>query len=161
NGTIYWQVSLIPSGGSTVNSSTDLSCGDLVPEIGITGTPVIDGNTGTIYLVAKSKVNGSLIQHLHAIDVATSAEKFGGPVEIQATVPGTAPDGDGTMVSFSPHSELQRSGLLLENRHVVIAWASHCDGNPWHGWVMSYNASTLAQEAAFNASADGNGNGVW
>ena len=68
-GTIYWRISLIPSGGSTVNSSSDLGCGDLVPEVGITGTPVIDTSTGTIYLVAKSKVNGSLVQYLHAIDV--------------------------------------------------------------------------------------------
>jgi len=161
SGTIYWQISLIPSGGSTVNSSTDLGCGDLVPEVGITGTPVIDPTTGTIYLVAKSKVNGSLVQYLHAIDVGTSAEKFGGPVLIQATVPGTASDGNGTTVSFNPHFENQRAGLLLENGHVVIGWSSHCDISPWHGWIMSYSASTLAQEAAFNTSADGSANGVW
>ena len=161
SGTIYWQISLIPSGGSTVNSSTDLGCGDLVPEVGITGTPVIDPTTGTIYLVAKSKVNGSLVQYLHAIDVATSAEKFSGPVTIQATVPGTASDGNGTTVSFNPHFENQRAGLLLENGHVVIGWSSHCDTSPWHGWIMSYSASTLAQEAAFNTSADGSANGVW
>ncbi|MGC1644581.1 MAG: chitobiase/beta-hexosaminidase C-terminal domain-containing protein, partial [Candidatus Sulfotelmatobacter sp.] len=113
------------------------------------------------YLVAKSKVSGSLVQYLHAIDVATSAEKFGGPELIQATVPGTASDGNGTTVSFSPHFENQRAGLLLENGHVVIGWSSHCDISPWHGWIMSYNASTLAQEAAFNTSADGSANGVW
>jgi len=161
SGIIYWQISLIPSGGSTVNSSTDLGCGDLVPEVGITGTPVIDPTTGTIYLVAKSKVNGSLVQYLHAINVATSAEKFSGPVFIQATVPGTASDGNGTTVSFNPHFENQRAGLLLENGHVVIGWSAHCDISPWHGWIMSYSASTLAQEAAFNTSADGSANGVW
>ncbi|MGA7765046.1 MAG: chitobiase/beta-hexosaminidase C-terminal domain-containing protein [Candidatus Sulfotelmatobacter sp.] len=160
-GTVYWQISLTPSGGSTVNSSSDLGCGDLVPEVGITGTPVIDTSTGTIYLVAKSKVSGSLVQYLHAIDVVTSAEKFGGPVAIQATVPGTASDGNGITVSFSPHFENQRAALLLENGHVVIGWSSHCDISPWHGWVMSYSASTLAQEAAFNTSADGSANGVW
>jgi hypothetical protein len=160
-GTIYWQISLIPSGGSTVNSSSDLGCGDLVPEIGITGTPVIDASTGTLYVVAKSKVNGSLVQYLHAIDVGTSAEKFSGPVFIQATVPGTASDGNGSTVTFNPHFENQRPGLLLENGHVVIGWSSHCDINPWHGWIMSYSASTLAQEAAFNTSADGSANGVW
>ncbi|HXM65052.1 MAG TPA: fibronectin type III domain-containing protein [Terriglobales bacterium] len=161
SGTIYWQISLIPSGGSTVNSSTDLGCGDLVPEVGITGTPVIDPTTGTIYVVAKSKVNGNLVQYLHAIDVGTAVEKFSGPVFIQATVPGTASDGNGTTVSFSPHFENQRAALLLENGHVVIGWSAHCDISPWHGWIMSYSASTLAQEAAFNASADGSANGVW
>ncbi|HXY14238.1 MAG TPA: chitobiase/beta-hexosaminidase C-terminal domain-containing protein [Terriglobales bacterium] len=161
SGTIYWQVSLIPSGGSTVNSSSDLGCGDLVPEVGITGTPVIDTSTGTIYLVAKSKVNGSLVQYLHAIDVVSAAEKFGGPVLIQASAPGTASDGNGTTVTFSPHFENQRAGLLLENGHVVIGWSSHCDISPWHGWVMSYSASTLAQEAVFNTSPNGSANGVW
>jgi hypothetical protein len=161
NGTVYWHVSLIPSGGSTVNSGVDLGCGDLVPEIGITGTPVIDTSTGTIYLVAKAKLNGSFVQNLHAIDVATSAEKFGGPVQIKASVPGTASDGNGTTVSFNSLFENQRPALLLENGHVVIGWSSHCDFTPWHGWIISYKASTLAQEAAFNASADGSANGVW
>src|SRR5580693_8722297 len=161
SGTIYWQISLIPSGGSTVNSITDLHCTDLYPEVGITGTPVIDPTTGTIYLVAKSKVDGSLVQYLHAVDAATSAEKFSGPILIQATVPGTASDGNGTTVSFNPQFENQRAGLLLENGHVVIGWSAHCDTSPWHGWIMSYSASTLAQEAAFNTSADGSANGVW
>jgi Legume lectin domain/Chitobiase/beta-hexosaminidase C-terminal domain len=160
-GTVYWQISLIPSGGSTVNSSSDLGCSDLVPEVGITGTPVIDTSTGTLYVVAKSKVGGSLVQYLHAIDVATAAEKFSGPVFIQATVPGTASDGNGTTVSFSPHLENQRAALLLVNGHVVIGWASHCDFSPWHGWIMSYSANSLSQEAAFNTSADGSANGVW
>jgi len=74
SGTIYWQISLIPNGGTTVNSISDLQgCTDLVPEIGITGTPVIDPSTGTIYFVAVSKVNGSIVQYLHAIDVVSAA----------------------------------------------------------------------------------------
>jgi hypothetical protein len=160
-GTILWQVSLIPAGGSTVNSSADLGCGDLVPEIGITGTPVIDAASSTIFVVAKSKVNGSLVQYLHAVDVATSAEKFGGPVSIKASVPGTASDGNGTTVSFDPQLENQRPALLLENGHVVIGWSAHCDYTPFHGWIMSYAAGTLALEAALNVSANGSENGVW
>jgi Chitobiase/beta-hexosaminidase C-terminal domain len=161
NGTLYWQFSLIPTGGLTVNSATDLGCTDLVPEVGITGTPVIDVNTGTIYLVAKSKVGGSFYQYLHAIDVSTAAEKFGGPVNIQATVPGTAADGTGATLSFGPRLENQRAALLLENGHVVIGWSSHCDASPWHGWIMSYSASTLLQEAVYNTSPNGESNGVW
>ncbi len=88
-GTVYVKVSLIPTGGTTVNSSTDLGCSDLVPEVGITGTPVIDPVAGTLYVVAKSKVSGSIVQYLHALDVTTLAEKLNGPVSIQATVPGT------------------------------------------------------------------------
>jgi len=161
NGTLYWQFSLVPAGGLAVNSATDLGCTDLVPEVGITGTPVIDVNTGTIYLVAKSKVGGNFYQYLHAIDVSTAAEKFGGPVNIQATVPGTAADGTGTTLSFGPRLENQRAALLLENGHVVIGWSSHCDASPWHGWIMSYSASTLAQEAVYNTSPNGESNGVW
>jgi len=75
-GTVYAQVSLIPAGGSTANSSTDLSCGDLIPEVGITGTPVIDPTKGILYVVAKSKVNGSIVQYLHALDVTTLKEQL-------------------------------------------------------------------------------------
>jgi hypothetical protein len=169
-GTVYWHISVIPSGGTTVNSISDLSgCTDIVPEIGITGTPVIDSGSGTIYFVAKSIVNGSIVQYLHAIDVGSSAEKFGGPVQINATVPGAAKDGNGTTVSFNAKWQNQRAALLLENGHVVIGWGSHCDYSPWHGWIMSYNASTLAQEAAWNSSPNGNPNtpdkvgcnGIW
>ena len=161
SGSIYWKISLIPAGGSTVNSSSDLGCSDLVPEVGITGTPVIDTSTGTLYVVAKSKVAGSFVQYLHAIDVVAATEKFGGPTLIQATVNGTASDGVGGVVSFNPLRENQRAALLLENGHVIIGWSSHCDTSPWHGWVMTYSASTLAQEGVFNSSPNGYANGVW
>lgn len=160
-GTVLWMVSVIPAGGTTVNSYTDLNCTDISPEVGITSTPVIDTTTGTLYLVAKSKVGGSIVQYLHAMDVATGAEKMGGPVDIQASVAGTAADGNGSTVFFSPRNQNQRAALLLENGHLVIGWSSHCDYSPWHGWLMSYNAASLAQEAVFNASPNGYGNGVW
>ena len=156
SGSVYAHVSLIPAGGTTVSSSTDLGCGDLVSEVGITGTPVIDPMGGTLYVVAKSKVNGSIVQYLHALDVATLAEKFNGPVRIQATVNGTGYDAGAGSVAFNAKQENQRAALLLENGHVVIAWTSHCDTDPWHGWVISYNSGTLAQEAAFNTSPNGN-----
>jgi hypothetical protein len=161
-GTLYWQKSLIPAGGSTVSSNTDLNfCGDIAAEVGITSTPVIDATTGTLYVVAKVKLNGAILQYLHALDVSTAAEKFGGPASIQASVPGTATDGNGSMVAFDPRQENQRAGLLLENGHVVIAWAAHCDKTPYHGWVMSYGASTLTQEGAYNTSPNGSANGIW
>jgi hypothetical protein len=160
-GKIYQHVSLIASGGTTVNSSSDLGCGDLVPEVGITGTPVIDSVSGTLYVVAKSKVGGSIVQYLHALDVATLAEKFNGPMNIHASVPGSGYDSSGGMVTFNPKSHHQRAALLLENGHVVIGWGSHCDNDPWHGWVMSYNATSLAQEGVFNTSPNRERAGVW
>jgi len=160
-GTVYLKVSLIAAGGNPANSASDLSCTDLVPEVGITGTPVIDPVGGTLYVVAKSKVNGSIVQYLHALDVTTLAEKLNGPVGIHASVPGTGYDASGGSVIFNAKQENQRAALLLESGHVVIGWGSHCDNDPWHGWIISYNASTLAQEAVLNASPNGRGAGVW
>jgi hypothetical protein len=161
SGTVYAQVNLIPSGGSIVNSSSDLGCSDMVPTIGISGTPVIDTSTGTMYLVATSKVNGSVVQYFHALNVTTLAESFGGPVLIQASAAGTATDGNGSTVTFVASEERQRAALLLENGHVLIAWGAYCDDPPYHGWVMSYNASTLVQEAVFNDSPNGAQGGIW
>jgi hypothetical protein len=163
NGTVYWRVSLIPAGGRTVNTETDVNgdCNDLVPEVGITGTPVIDAAGGTLYVVAKSYVNGHAVQYLHALDVTSGAEKFGGPVQIAAAVSGTGYDAVGGVVTFNPLLENQRAALLLTAGHVVIAWGAHCDFDPWHGWVMSYGASNLALEAAFNTSPNGQRGGIW
>ena len=159
-GAILWQQSFInPANGITTVSSSDVSCGDIVPEIGITSTPVIDPTTGTIYLIAKTKENGVFFQRLHALDTITHAEKFGGPVVISATVPGTGQGG--STVSFDPLRNHNRPGLLLENGHVVIAWASHCDNQPYDGWVMSYSAATLAQEAVLNTAPNGGLSGIW
>jgi Chitobiase/beta-hexosaminidase C-terminal domain len=160
-GTIYAQVSLLPTGGSTVNSSTDLGCSDLVREVGITGTPVIDPASGTLYVVASSKVGSTFWQYLHALDVTTLQEKLNGPVAIQASATGTGYDATAGRIAFNAKRENQRPALLLDAGHVVISWSSHCDTDPYHGWVISYNATTLAQEATFNTSPNGNRNGVW
>jgi Chitobiase/beta-hexosaminidase C-terminal domain/Legume lectin domain len=161
-GATYANVSLIPAGGTTVNSTSDLTpaCGDIQPEVGITGTPVIDPSSNTLYVVAKSKVNGNIVQFLHALNAGTLAENAGSPVEIQASVPGKANDGDGTQVAFNPITENQRPGLALDNGHVLISWASHCDHTPYHGWLISYNAQTLEQDAAWNATPNGDPNGT-
>ncbi len=161
SGVIYRQASLIPSGGTTVSSSIDLGCSDLVPEVGVTGTPVIDVTSGSLLLVSKAKVGGVVVQHLHSLDIGTLAEKSGGPVLIAATVPGTAADGNGTTVSFRALQGNQRAALLLENGHLVIGWGSHCDTGPFHGWVMSYVPGSLTQEAVFNTSPAGNDNSIW
>jgi hypothetical protein len=156
NGAVLWQQSFInPASGITTVSSSDAACSDLVPEIGITSTPVIDPASGTIYVVAKTKENSTYVQRLHALDVATHAEKFGGPKVISATLGGR---------TFDPLKQGNRPGLLLENGHVIISWASHCDITNYQGWVLSYNASTLAQDGVFNTelnTANGNDGGIW
>lgn len=157
NGTLLWQQSFINPPSINTVTSGEVSCSDLVPEIGITGTPVIDTTTGTIYLVTKTNESGVYVQRLHAVDVVTHTEKFGGPVVISATV---------TNETFDPLRNNNRPGLLLSNGHVVIAWASHCDNGPYHGWVMSYKAGskptdTMTQEAVFNGSPNGGLAGIW
>jgi hypothetical protein len=161
NGAVYWQANLVPPGGAPLTNNQVFNCGDLVPEVGVTGTPAIDVNSGTLYVVATSLVNGTVVQYLHAIDVRTSAEKFGGPVLIQGSAPGTSGDGNGTTVKFNAKYANQRAALLLENGHVLVAWSSHCDIDPWHGWIMSYAAGTLAQEAVFNPSSSTDKSGIW
>jgi hypothetical protein len=156
--TSLWHVNLGPS-----VPSADVQCGDLTPEVGITSTPVIDQSTGTIYVVAKSKelvgATFQYFQRLHALDIASGAEKFGGPVVIQDSVTGTG-DGGGT-VSFNPLLEHNRPGLLLLNGLVYVAFASHCDTNPYHGWVLGYDASTLQQVAVHNSTPNGGQGGIW
>jgi len=157
-----WKVSFInPSAGITTISSNDATCYDIVPEIGITGTPVIDPSSGTLYVVAKTKENGSFVQRLHALNVSSGKEKFGGPVVIQASVPGTGLGGNGTSIPFQPLIANQRPGLLLQDGVVYIGWAGHCDGGPAHGWLMAYSASTLQQKAVFNSTPNGIRGGFW
>lgn len=164
NGFILWQLSFInPAAGITTIPSTDIStkatC--MSAEYGITGTPVIDSSTGTIYLVALTKENGIHVQRLHAINIATGTEKFGGPVVIQATVAGIGTGSQNGLLSFDPLGSNQRPALLLENGHIIIGWGAYCDLATWHGWVMSYNAATLSQEAEFAITPNGSDGGVW
>jgi chitodextrinase len=162
--TPLWKVSFInPSAGvTTVPASDTGECCDIPNEIGITGTPVIDQSTGTLYAVAKTKEGASTYVHrLHALDIATGAEKFGGPVVIQATVPGTGAGTDGRNVPFNALRQNQRPGLALSNGVVLIGFASHGDQPPWHGWVMGYRANTLNQVFAYNTTPNSYGGGVW
>jgi hypothetical protein len=169
NAAPLWQTTFLanPNPNTTVTtvSSGDVSCGDLVPEIGITATPVIDAATGAIYVEAKTKevtsLTTSFVHRLHALDVATGSEKFGGPVRIQATVPGTGDGSVGGVLTFDPLRQHCRPGLLLSQGFVYLAFASHCDIGLYHGWVLGYDASTLAQASVYCATADGGLGGVW
>jgi len=157
--------SLLASGETWVNSLADTGCGDLQPDIGITGTPVIDPATNTLYVVSKSKnpSTGPATYHhrLHALDITTGAEKAGSPVEISAQVNGNGGGSVAGKLTFDGLLNAQRPALLLTGGHVIIAWGSHCDFGQYHGWVMSYNATSLAQEAVWNASPNGVLDGIW
>jgi len=163
--TPFWQRSFIdPKEGITTVSDADFPqpYEDIAPEIGITGTPVIDSSSGTLYVVVKTRESGNFVQRLHALDISTGAEKFGSPITIQASVPGAGArnDGNGNVV-FDPLINLQRAGLLLVGGRVYVAFGSHGDFDPFNGWILGYDAHSLKQVIVYAPDADGSGGSVW
>lgn len=190
NATFLWHADLLrdPAYGAAPGATTvkqgeaGIWCTDISPQIGITSTPAIDPASGALYIAAKSKeVDASGVAHyvlrLHALDVSSGAEKAGSPVVMGSTtiggpdggytnntaisVPGTGDGSDGTTMRFNALRQNQRVGLLLKNGVLYIASGSHCDTMPFHGWVVAYDARTLALLAAFNTTPNGSDGGVW
>ncbi len=168
DGLPLWHASFIdPAAGVTPMDVLDLGISDpATPEIGITSTPVIDPATQTLYVVAKTKeTSATTTQYyfrLHALDIRTGAEKFGGPAVIDGSVPGSGEPNDGlNHVLFQPLMEHQRAALLLLNGVIYVTWASIGDLDPYHGWVMGYDAHTLQQVAIFNDTPNGFEGGIW
>ncbi len=162
SGATIWRVTTLQSGETT---SDDRGCSQVTPEIGITSTPVIDrtrGPNGAVYLVAMSKdASGNYHQRVHALDLALGTELFGGPVEVQATYPGTGDNSNGTSVVFDPGQYKERAALLLLNGVIYTGWASHCDDRPYTGWIIGYSESTLAQTSVLNVTPNGNEGAIW
>jgi hypothetical protein len=179
----YWQQNLLDSlhGGTNgevpvVWEDVGYCYGDVYPEVGVTGTPVIDPTTNTIYLVSASEVPGpqsgncqlppgSFFHRLHALDITTGDEKFGPPIPIAAQVAGTGDGSSGGTVSFNSQLEHNRSGLALSNGIVYVPFAAHEDAAPYHGWLLGYNASNVQQQVSvFNTTPNGVGGadgGIW
>lgn len=160
-----WRVSFLRKGVTTVPED-DVECPFIAPEVGITSTPVIDADSGTLYVLARTKVraglpSGHYRQRLHALALTTGLEKFGGPINIKAAVSGKGTGSQSGKVEFDPLRENPRASLLLANGSVYLTWASSCDVGPYHGWVMAYDAHTLRQKAVFNSSPDGDDGGFW
>jgi hypothetical protein len=162
HGNILWQVSLLGTGETT---SDNRGCMQVTPEIGITSTPVIDrtvGPNGALYVVAMSKDgSGAYIQRVHALDITTGAELFDGPVVVQATFPGSGANSNHGSVIFDPGQYKERAGLVLSNGVLYTTWASHCDATPYTGWIIGYDASTLAQAQVLNITPNGSDGAVW
>jgi hypothetical protein len=135
---------------------------DIMPEVGILSTPVIDPAAGVMYLVANTLESGGSVYRLHALDVTSGVEVLGAPVVIEAVVPGTAPDGSGDQVTFDPNQHLQRPGLLLLNNVVYMAFGSHGDGLPYHGWLIGYDAQDVQQQVSvLNTTPNGSAGSIW
>jgi PQQ-like domain len=162
SGTVVWQVSLLGAGETT---SDDRGCSQITPEIGITSTPFIDrtaGTNGAIYVVAMSKnSSGTYFQRLHALDITSGAELFGGPVTVQASFPGTGANSVGGNVIFDPKQYAERAGLLSLNGTLYTTWTSHCDIPPYTGWIIAYDAKTLVQSSVLNVTPNGSEGSIW
>jgi hypothetical protein len=162
SGTTIWKITTLKTGET---ASDNRGCGQVTPEIGVTSTPVIDrtqGANGAIYLAAMSKDgSGNYHQRLHALDLALGTELFSGPVDIQATYPGTGDNTNGTSVVFDPKQYKERAALLLLNGVIYTSWASHCDFTPYTGWIMGYSETTLAQTSVLNVTPNGNEGAIW
>jgi uncharacterized protein YjdB len=153
-GAPLWQVSLLQSG------ETPLTGAPIQPVQGVTSTPVIDPSSNTLYVVSTQESSAGGTFRLHALDITTGAEKFGGPVLVTATVPGT---GSGGTTESLGTACVQRAALLLANGNIYIGFGG-CSA----GWLLAYNATTLTQLGAFNSSPilDGEGTyggngGIW
>ncbi len=162
-----WQVSLFDkTRGEGTLSADNVQCGFISPEVGITSTPVIDLASGTLYVLARTKIRHAVgddeyFQRLHALAITSGVEKFGGPKMISASVPGNGRGSKNGQVEFDPWKENPRAALTLANHSVYLTWASSCDVDPYHGWVMSYDAQTLAQKSVLNVNPDGTEAGIW
>lgn len=157
--TFLWKTSTL---GAGENSSDNRGCGQVSPEIGITSTPVIDRARNAIYVVAMSKNSGgTYFQRLHALNLSTGAEMFGGPQNITATYPGIGDNTSGGNVIFDPKQYKERPGLLQIGGTIYTTWSSHCDFRPYTSWVMAFNADTLAQTSVLNLVPNGSEGGIW
>jgi hypothetical protein len=128
--------------------STDFGCLDMNGNVGIVGTPVIDKETATLYVVALTKAGSGYQQRLHALDIATGADMANSPVTLSAA-------------EFDPLMQNQRPALMLANGAVYVGYASHCDKEPYHGFLFAYDAKSLQQTAVFNTTPTGMGASIW
>jgi len=167
NASPLWRITLLDAAhgaapGARVMLSSDINNQtDIIPVIGITSTPVIELATGTLYVVGKTKENNTYVQRLHALSITNGAEKFGGPVKLQASVPGNGTGSVSGTMHFDPYWQNQRPGLLLLHGIVYIGFGAHEDFGAWHGWILAYNAATLRQTGVWCSTPNGADGGIW
>ncbi|MGB8783029.1 MAG: Ig-like domain-containing protein [Terriglobales bacterium] len=166
NASSLWSVNFTdPANGITTASGSYLPCSGGkttgFTQEGIAGTPTIDTTTGTMYLVAKTLENGTVIHRLHALDITNGQEKFGGPIQIAASSTATGSVNTGKITTFNSLHQLNRPGLLLSNGVVYIGFGSNScnDGNS--GWVLAYDETSLQQLGSFNTSPDLGLTSIW
>ena len=162
SGTVLWQTSMLPAGETTSDSR---NCGQVAPEIGVTATPAIDralGANGTVFVAAASKDgSGQYHQRIHALDLATGAERPGSPVVVQATYPGTGANSSNGVVTFDPAFYNERAALLVAGGVLYTTWGSHCDFSPYTAWILAFDEASLAAHSTLNVTPNGSGGAFW
>jgi hypothetical protein len=166
SGAPLWKASMVDAahgagaGETALNSATTTGCNEM-PKVGITSTPVIDPTSKTIYVEAKSTDGVNYFHRLHALDLLTGNEKTPGPVVIAGTVSGTGDGSSNGQLSFDNLLQLNRPGLLLLNGTIYIAYGSHCDFSPYHGWLFAYDEATFTQKSVYVTTPNGGLGGLW
>jgi hypothetical protein len=170
SGQQLWAKNLLISTGALIQvnpvSSSDVNCMDLVPEIGITGTPVIDVANNEMFLVAKTKEHNAVtqttqfFQTIYALDIR-SGQLRTPPRRVAGQVPGTGQGSQNGYLTFDPLVEGQRSAMMLVNGQVFASWASHCDLGDYHGWLIGYDELALLPSGIFVDTPNGYEGGYW
>jgi fibronectin type 3 domain-containing protein len=175
-GIILWQDALLtPEHSGTVTSVPNSAVGssDISPEIGITATPVIDPSTNTIFVENKTKEVASdgthYEHHLYAINIQNGAisnkiliaDSIGDTVVSGPAVNGAGAGSSGGVLKFDSLRQMDRPGLTLVNGNIYLAYASHGDNGPYHGWILGYAETNLAATAIFNVNPNGSDDGIW
>jgi hypothetical protein len=153
----YWAVNLGPAD----STPSMLTSPNSEPELGIIGTPVIVPARRALYVVASTREAGHRVYRLHALDLSTGAEKFGGPRIISGQVAGNAPDSVGGVVTFNADFHLHRASLAVANDSVYVAMAGSRDTLPFHGWLFGYDTATLNPTGVVCITPAGYQGGIW
>jgi len=166
NGALYWQKNFTAPGMRPpqrwdMTGACSGGYSDFSGNIGIVGTPVIDGTTGRIYFVARSTDGTSYVQHLHAVSTIDGGEVSGSPMQITAGYNGNGDGAVNGVITFDAQRQNQRQGLSLLNGTVYVSFSSHCDWGPYHGWILGYDAATLQQKIVYNDTPNGAAGGMW
>ncbi|HEX4599294.1 MAG TPA: pyrrolo-quinoline quinone [Burkholderiaceae bacterium] len=162
SGAVLWQKSMLAAGETTSDSR---NCNQVSPEIGITATPAIDrtlGASGSVFVTASSKdASGHYVQRVHALDLASGSERSGSPIVVQATYPGAGANSTNGVVVFDPAYYNERAALLVSNGVLYTAWGSHCDADPYTGWIVAFDEATLSVRSILNITPNGQRGAFW
>jgi hypothetical protein len=145
NGNIIWQRNLGPA------VTSGLPCGNINP-LGITGTPVVDLASRSLFLDAM--IDGNPKKHfVYSLNVDTGATNPGWPVDLNATA-----SFNGT--TFTSNVQNERGGLAIVNGVLYVPFSGLAgDCGTYHGWVIGIRINNSSSVMAWATAAIGGG--IW